>query len=559
MLQLLEAQEIKLESLDNGPGILPFKLGSMSLTTHYHTFLQYIELDNIEDKIQSVYSQLSQIKLKLDNDTSLFFEHQLDHLNSRLDRAQYELKSLEPNRAKRGLIDGLGSVIKSISGNLDYLDAKKYDDALSVLKINQDNLITEFNSHISLSKDWMSRYSKVLTNIVENQSKINETLRILISTVGNKDITFMKLTKFGQLLTIVSENIDELSNELRRIEDTLAFTRTSGTHHSLLGLDTLRNMLDKLKSIYGLDQVIELDYREYYSIIQSGSYYVGKRIVIVFKFPIVSSHIYNLYKLAITPNKNNQVLIPPYPYIATYENIHVYIEAECPKLTNRYLCEEKLNHQIRTEPDCILKLINEQTFDKSCQMTTLSFTKEAMEKLDDRHYAIVLPRPTKIHLICDQDDYSILNGSYLATIPHNCLLRTKEFTITNVNDKIKGRPLKIIQSSFEMSSNETPLSPLKIRSANLNELHALQHRVDLQEQIVPKSVQLQPLYHTTIPTYGIILGTFTILIIVWIRRYKSRKHEQPDASQDHQAATPTPGPSEEQTQHHANFTLNVLK
>lgn len=102
----------------------------MRLTTHYHTYLQYIDLDVIESKINSTYMQLETYKTRLTNETYLLFENQIDHLLTSLNKVNIQLKSLEPVRAKRGLVDGFGSIIKSITGNLDHSDAEHYDNLI---------------------------------------------------------------------------------------------------------------------------------------------------------------------------------------------------------------------------------------------------------------------------------------------------------------------------------------------------------------------------------------------------------------------------------------------
>lgn len=120
MIALTHALEIKLESLADGPGLLSYKLGPMRLITHHHTYLQlqYIKLDYIEDKIDSLNRQLHTYKIRLNNDTFLLFENQIDYVLGNLDKTSNQLTSLELARAKRGLGDGLGS-IESITGNLD--------------------------------------------------------------------------------------------------------------------------------------------------------------------------------------------------------------------------------------------------------------------------------------------------------------------------------------------------------------------------------------------------------------------------------------------------------
>lgn len=53
-------------------------------------------------------------------------------------------------------------LLRAILGNLDYLEAPKYDDAIKALQINQLKIADKFNSHISISKDWMAQHSTVL-------------------------------------------------------------------------------------------------------------------------------------------------------------------------------------------------------------------------------------------------------------------------------------------------------------------------------------------------------------------------------------------------------------
>lgn len=71
-------------------------------------------------------------------------------------------------RNKRGLVDALGSIIKSISGNLDQNDAINYNNAIKVLQENQNKIILESNNHISLNKEWMTYHDRVVSQIVEN-------------------------------------------------------------------------------------------------------------------------------------------------------------------------------------------------------------------------------------------------------------------------------------------------------------------------------------------------------------------------------------------------------
>lgn len=514
-------QEIRLETLADGPGLLPYRLGPTRLTTHYHSFIQYIQLTDIEDKINSVQTQLKTFKTRLSNETYMLYEYQIDYLTDKLSKVLLQVKSLEPARVKRGLVDGLGSVIKSVTGNLDYLDALKYDEAIKTLQNNENKIVSEFNNHISLSKEWMSQHGTVLDQITKNQERVNATLDLLLQKNAYTDYSLIKFAKFAQILGIITNNVEDLLLEIIRLENIMAFIRASSTHHSMIDIDVLRSMIDRLRSLYNQDQILNLELREYYNLIKPGSYFIEKRIVIIYSFPIVSKDVYDLYRLSIVPNKKQLALIPSSPYIATNEKSFVYIEAECPKYSNIHLCEKKTSHQIRTKPDCLQELIINQRLEDSCQFTKIALSKQAVEKLDDQHYVISLPQPTKVQLACGRRDFNTLQGSYLATIPMDCYLRTTEFTIINDSNEIKGQPLKLSKIPYnDMNQTFNYTHTVGLNSANLEELHSIQNKVLMENPIQIDKTQPIVLYHTTIPFYIIVLCAIILIILVISRRYK---------------------------------------
>lgn len=487
-------------------------MGPTRLTNHYHSFLQYIQLSVIRDNITSVQRQLQTYQTRLENDTFMLYELQIDYLNSKLNKVLDQLQTLEPNRKKRGLINGLGSVIKSLTGNLDYEDATRYNDALRVLQNNQDKVVSEFNRHISLCKEWLSKHNSILNQLVENQVKINATLELLLDRNAYRDSSLLKYAKFAQLLEIITENVNDITEELLRIENTLAFIRASSTHHSMIGINVLKSMLDKLKELYNNDEIINLELREYYDVIKPSYYYFNDQIVIVFQFPIVSIDTYDLYKLAVVPNKHHQALIPSYPYLATNDNSFVHIEAECPKFGNLYLCDTTINHQIRKESNCIQELITNHILKQSCNFTTVSLSRPAVQKLDDQHYVTSFPRPTRVQLNCRTEDSTSLEGSYLITIPINCHLHTTEFTISNENGKIEGQPLKLMKIPYNAEKQAATSPHLHLNSIDLEGLHSIRDQVMLEQPIHLDTIQSDVLYHTTIPFYFILLSASTLIM-----------------------------------------------
>ncbi|XP_073966942.1 uncharacterized protein [Choristoneura fumiferana] len=520
-ISLALTQEIHLESFDDGPGILPFKMGPTKVVSHYHTFLQSIQLGKLHDDIDLIKTQLTNASNSLANNTFRFFQSQIKYLYAKLNKVSAQLSTFSSKRVRRGLIDPLGSVIKSISGNLDHNDAIRYDHALKILKNNDEKLSKTFNEHISLNKKWMVEHKKILSALNTNQQILSKDLLNLKNDSMLSNGKLLDYAHLAQMFNIVSENINDLYTELLRIENILAFSKLSNVHHSILSISSLKDMIGKLHEIYSKDQILDLDTRDYYSFINVGSYFSKNDLVVVLKVPIICQGSFDFYKLCPLPNKYGRILIPPYPFIATNPQEYVYVEAECPKSGDWYICQQKLSHQIRTERDCIHKLIHLQEIDGTCKTTPISLSKEALLELDDQHYAITFPNPTKVQINCQQEQHIILNGSYVATIPQHCSLKSSQFTIVNINNKLRGQPLKIMSIQPETRSQQS--SPmLRMNSINLSNLEAIEQQISMEKPIETNAIQSSTLYHTTLPLYLIILFGAGVTAFILYRKHRAR-------------------------------------
>lgn len=518
-----QGQEITVESLDNGPGLLPFKLGAAKIVSHFHSFLSHIDLENVHLQIEVVKTQMAELSPLVNNKTLFLFDPHLKHLNSKINLIISKISMFESTRSKRGLIDGLGSVIKSISGNLDYTDALKYETAINTLRNNEHKLELEINNHVSLNSKFISRSSQIIDSIISNQDKMNKALNLILESNANRDTDLIKYAHLAQHLLILGDNVEDLYEELRSLENTLTFIRALSTPYSLFNSDEIKYMLGKLRILYANDEILDVEIRHFYEIIKLGYFYSNKQIVVVIKVPIVVSSTYDLYKLSLVPNRNHETLIPPSPFVALSSSDSRYIETECPKVNSIYLCESTANLQIQSKPDCIQHLIVHQELQPSCKLTPVALTTEALETLDDKHYTLSFPVPTKVKMSCGQEQYRTLRGSYLAIIPLNCNLRTPAFTISNTDDHIKGHVVKIIEMPLYNETKPENYPKLILNSPNLQKLHTLSNEIATQLPVHLDDVTDPVIYHTTIPMYLALSGTCALIATLIYRRLRIRK------------------------------------
>lgn len=494
--------------------------------------MNVIDLEIINSKINLVKSQLYNLKPQLTNKTSSLYEPHVEYLRTKLARLADLIQSFEHNRNKRGLIDGLGSIIKSISGNLDSTDAIKYNNAIKVLQNNEHKLESELIQQISLSKEWTLQNSHILDNITKNQEEIHKVLKLIISSESNRDTDLVKYAHMAQYLLILSDNIDSLSEEFHKLENTLAFIRASSTPHSILRISELIDMLGKLRVLYFKDEILDIDLRNYYDVMKTGYYYASNKIVIAIKIPIAYQNTYSLYRLSIIPNKNNLILIPTLPFIAISGKDSMYIETECPKVNEWYLCQEDSRHSLYKEQDCIQHLIVNQELSPTCNPTRITLKRTALEQLDDAHYTINFPNTTRVKISCGQEQYKSLQGSFLVTIPAKCYLQTPDITISNSNDHLKGHPIKITEIPTYENSAQNEEITIQLNSIDLEKLHAANMNIMSQHTMKLDDSADSSIYHTTIPIYVILsVATIAIIIGLVIRRVRSRHLKNPDTEE----------------------------
>lgn len=405
------------------------------------------------------------------------------------------------------------------------MDALKYDSAIATLKKNENNLAVEINHQISLSKQWVSRSSNVTDRIVENQGKIEKIINSILDRDARHEDDMINYGHLAQLLLIIGDDIDNLSMQFLKLENLLGFIKAKSIHHSVLNYDTYKSMISRLDILYNKEEILEISFRDYYDLIKLGYYYKGNDIFLIVKFPIVRPTNYILYRLSLAPNHDNKILSPTYPFVAIHEKDLLSMETECPKYSHGHLCEDNPSHHNGDQKGCIQELLLRQHIHESCHFTTVILSSEAMEQLDDHHYVMSFPNLTKVRLTCSEDQYRMLQGSYLAVIPKGCALHTSALTASNHQDQIKGRVLKIMDISVnEEKAYKAPVKrTIKLNTIDLSHLHSSNSKIALQEPVTFNSGNSESIYHTTIPVYSLFgAAALVIIVLLWRKMIKSR-------------------------------------
>lgn len=153
------------------------------------------------------------------------------------------------NRKKRGLINGIGTVFKTITGNLDASDSERYEKILNHLKENQRNLQTQLKYQYSVNNDIIDKFKNTIRDIQHNEkvleSKINQFNNILQSDTTQLNILIAK-DLYNQLIILYNA----ILNILQDIENSITFCKLHKLHPSIIKSLDLFKAIQKMGNNY---------------------------------------------------------------------------------------------------------------------------------------------------------------------------------------------------------------------------------------------------------------------------------------------------------------------
>lgn len=132
--------------------------------------------------------------------------------NATLNEINRKIIQLFPQRrTKRGIIDGLGSIVKIITGNLDAKDGEKYEKAILELQKNQNNQYKVMIKQISLTCQIADKISTSIATLKTNKLTLEHHIKrievviknIVLNQVHAIDLINLHYT-FTQIISIAN-------------------------------------------------------------------------------------------------------------------------------------------------------------------------------------------------------------------------------------------------------------------------------------------------------------------------------------------------------------------
>ena len=552
--------QVTVTNLNRNPGILPFKLGNAKIKVKSHIFLHYFDMKPIRDEIKILKYQYRKVSLSIKTNLTHPYFFELDNFNRallfQLNSAEQKFNSLNPHhRVKRGLINGLGSVIKTITGNLDANDAIRFDQAIKDLETNQEHIISKFNKEISLTGKVIENFSNITNLIKHNQDAIAAGLNKVNSQLNRLIFDFDDYLQIRNILDQINVTLNIILQLLNDVENAITFARLGTLHGSIIKIEEIESIIHTVLKYYSKDELIFQNLlnqtHNYYNIIKVQAYFSETKVVFVLNFPIVHPKTFNYYHLYSIPNSDNTVIVPPNTYLVTNEDYYQYESLPCDHMESIYYCPREYLVKELTTPDCIVRLLqlSTSTMPNNCHLASIHIRDTIIHQINPAYYLCMFRNATKIKLTCRNTDFTILRGNFLIHLPTGCSFQYDGSSpYQNGQEVTKGQPLLLPEMKVSGDRSSFKLTKkIVLKEAKLDRIHQLEKEQDDIEPLT-RMVTHPPAInqYMTIPIYIIFLT-----VVVWyIIRHCLRRWHQPStvvyttsSNGNSEAAQPQPQPA----------------
>lgn len=465
---------------------------------------------------------------------------------------------MDTRRHKRGLVDGLGSIFKSITGNLDASDGQFYTDSINKLNQDQHQMENLLKNQISVTISVIKSFNETIQKLQINEKAFNDDMNKIekaISQIGNKVALVEAKMVFFEICEKLLESYLYLQDSIDDILNSITFARLKIIHPSIITPDNLITSLQEIsQNLVKNNLPLSVKYSEvaqYLEIIELEAFQTNSDLVFVLKIPLVEQQLYTLYHLYPIPILDNRtglhhVLSFSQKYLARNDDSLMYIPVKdlttCKQLSpSRKLCSDLYAYPIDSNAACEAQLLkNFGEIPKNCDSVLIFGQGYNVQKLQENVWLVIVSEPTHATINCLHMDTKIItiNENSILKLQPKCnafvgitKLQAENRNILNVTDN--SHPVLI---PYDCCSNvpekiQLPkLKPLQFDNLNIDNLDVANHKLEQYSRDLDKLIN-EPFVTRNISWLTYLTITLVISLILFYIVHKCRKHSQATENQ----------------------------
>lgn len=484
--------------------------------------VEFAEISKKYDYLKENINNCTNYKLEFHNSYII-----IDNLKQKINNRLNQMLPMQ-TRQKRALINALGSIIKSITGNLDQDDAERIDANINILQQNENNLKIALDKQITLFSKSIDNFQETIKNVSHNQKILETRVNQIIETINKVEIEETNLFEFFRIHMIFSQittfyqNIYDI---LENAETAISFAKLNTFHNTIINTNELLTelqLLDKKLTFEKLpfEPIIE-NILKIENTFEIKSYVKNNQIIFVIEIPLVENVNYNLFQLFPLPTRYEEyfkIIVPNFEYLLINEKNFGYSNQPCKQISiNEYLCSHIHSENFYKNVPCEVQLLRYEHNISNCNTLYINIDNMQLQNINQNKWLLVTNKDLVGIEICGDAHNNILfNGTYLLELSFPCSIKLGDIVIKtykNVKHKFQNTPLPNIDTNLTNKIIYDKVKLLNLKNINFNKLNNLQEEINLQKYENSKIFNT-PLYYDKTSIWTVLL--YVILSVIFL-------------------------------------------
>lgn len=572
--------EHALTPFNNNQSIYFDKISNMHLVRDEWKLIVYYNMDPYQQGLELFEKYINhldkicmQIQRKTQCDVALL---QLRHSMTELEYYNCMLLGQQPDvrgtRHRRGLINGVGYVARSLFGVLDDEFAEQYKKDIQLLRDNQKHLALLWRNQTSVVEGEYNLLKRVEEAMDKQHKRFNQHINYLEKAANSmrKDINDLEIMNdFIMSSTIANSILANLKSIQETLLDTITDTHNGMSNIHLLTPEQIRNELNIISGQISKEltipiENIQADLHNLYHLLKIRAKMTKEYFIFEIKIPMITRDTFEIYKIIPIPQqvKNDMVTLVP---VADYLAINIHKDSYLPMTLNdvqRCLQYDMVTHLCQLQRP----IYNMKSDDNLCiKDQALNHCKTKTERCENRwielskinNYLFFCCGQCTIRIICGhQVTAERLRLAGIISVSNDCVIKDEHFTIFShkqQSNEIKMQP-EIIKVEVPSINNIINISmPITSFESDFKDHQTQLKNIEQQiNQMKAESGQIDEISYHHVHHYVVIyllVGAAAVggASYAWWRVCRARRrsarlaHEQ-QGQQARQAPAPVPPP-----------------
>lgn len=479
----------------------------------------------------------------------------------------------DTKRYKRGLINGIGTFWKAITGNLDSSDGEYYTNCINKLSNDEHQLENLLKNQISVTTSVIKSFNSTIQKLKIDEETFNKDIKEIENSIYDiaDDLAYIQAKlRVLELCESLMESYMFLENSLDNILNSITFARLKILHSSIITPKDLVTSLQEIsQSLHKNNLPITPQISkvaQYFDIIELQAFQAGTKIIFVLKIPLTEPESYTLYHLYPIPILDNRtglhhILSTTHRYIAKDDDSLLFVPLQnldnCKVLNPSVrLCSNVLPYPIDSDAICEAQILRQLSIvPRTCQSNLLFAKDYNIQKLKDNKWLISVSESLPVTIKCNNRDVvtKIINTNSILKLQSECnafIGSTRVHASSYQQDNItyNHHPVLIPYECCNHipDKHKLPkLKPLKLSNLNTDDLNIAKHKLDQYSDDLDKLIN-EPFITKNISWFTYLTITLIVVLIILYVTCKCKRRRRDIrigiSSSDDQPPQPPPDP-----------------